>query len=148
MPPVLPAGTKWPITGGIPSSVCSSSERSVLVRGLQKGSVQLWNTSTPSLQLICGIENQVRLFWGTGGDCPVASKSEPGMFLSCSLVNAVAPFFCSNLLVTRSSFSCRAQTHLQSQHWISVLIQGFWQWATSRARYSCPNVLAFLCRMD
>lgn len=64
--PILPAGTKWPITGGIPSNLEPSSDnkiqhQSILLTGHNGGYVQVWDASAPSVRLLCTVDAQVSL---------------------------------------------------------------------------------------
>lgn len=64
--PILPAGTKWPITGGIPSNLKPSSDnkiqhQSILLTGHNGGYVQVWDASAPSVRLLCTVDAQVSL---------------------------------------------------------------------------------------
>ncbi|BBN19258.1 protein MpTOMOSYN11 [Marchantia polymorpha subsp. ruderalis] len=75
VPSTLPAGTKWPISGGKQVSTGSSShtkdicEKNVYVTGHRDGVVNFWDAASPSYNLLCSVTNQSKL----GGNCPVTT---------------------------------------------------------------------------
>ncbi len=63
LPYALPAGTRWPITGGVASRVTSSGDQgkkmNILLTGHKTGIIQVWDASSPTIQHICTVEAQV-----------------------------------------------------------------------------------------
>ncbi|CAM6044887.1 unnamed protein product [Sphagnum compactum] len=63
LPYALPAGTRWPITGGMASRVTSSGDQgekmNILLTGHKTGIIQVWDASSPTIQHICTVEAQV-----------------------------------------------------------------------------------------
>lgn len=47
-------GTKWPLTGGIPSQLCAEDHqiKRLYIGGYHDGSVRIWDATYPSLNLI------------------------------------------------------------------------------------------------
>ncbi|CAK9858240.1 unnamed protein product [Sphagnum jensenii] len=62
LPYALPAGTRWPITGGVASRVTSSGDQgkkmNILLTGHKTGIIQVWDASSPTIQHICTVEAQ------------------------------------------------------------------------------------------
>ncbi|XP_019706287.1 lethal(2) giant larvae protein homolog SRO77 isoform X2 [Elaeis guineensis] len=59
--PNLSAGTKWPLTGGIPSEMSSDNyavER-IFIAGYEDGSVRMWDATYPILELMFVLESKV-----------------------------------------------------------------------------------------
>lgn len=50
--PIPAGGAKWPLTGGVPSQLCTSKDRrinSVYLAGYADGSVRIWDATYPVL---------------------------------------------------------------------------------------------------
>lgn len=55
-------GTKWPLTGGVPSQLNDAENyhvERVYVAGYQDGSVRIWDVTYPALSLICVLGSEV-----------------------------------------------------------------------------------------
>lgn len=58
------AGTKWPLTGGVPSQLSISKNNGierVYLAGYSDGSVRIWNATYPLLSFICLVQGEVRV---------------------------------------------------------------------------------------
>lgn len=60
--PPLSAGTRWPVTGGVPSESFLSKDNEVqriYISGYQDGSVRIWNATCPLLTLMFLLEGKI-----------------------------------------------------------------------------------------
>ncbi|KAL3699419.1 hypothetical protein R1sor_017441 [Riccia sorocarpa] len=74
VPSTLPAGTKWPISGGKYVHVGSSSledvlEKNLYLTGHANGLISFWDASSPSYNLLCMVKHQSKY----GGDRSVTA---------------------------------------------------------------------------
>lgn len=59
-------GTKWPLTGGVPSQLLDSEERHIerlYIAGYKDGSVRVWDATYPVLSLIYLLGSEVSKFF-------------------------------------------------------------------------------------
>lgn len=55
-------GTKWPLTGGVPSQLSLTKNSAILrvyLAGYSDGSVRIWNATYPLLSFVCALEGEV-----------------------------------------------------------------------------------------
>lgn len=55
-------GTKWPLTGGVPSQLSLSKNSGIerlYLAGYSDGSVRIWNATYPLLSFVCVLEGEV-----------------------------------------------------------------------------------------
>lgn len=60
--PILSAGAKWPLTGGVPNESFSYEEKGVeriYISGYQDGSVRIWDATCPILRIMFLLEGKV-----------------------------------------------------------------------------------------
>ncbi|KAM1198451.1 hypothetical protein ACFX2H_009798 [Malus domestica] len=68
------AGTKWPLTGGVPSQLSISENNGIerlYLAGYSDGSVRIWNATYPLLSCICLVESEVQGIEVAGSSAPV-----------------------------------------------------------------------------
>ncbi|XP_038980226.1 uncharacterized protein LOC103709502 isoform X5 [Phoenix dactylifera] len=85
--PNLSAGTKWPLTGGIPSEMSSDNyavER-IFIAGYEDGSVRIWDVTYPIMELMFVLESKVPGVKVDGENASVSSLA----FCSISMTLAV-----------------------------------------------------------
>ncbi|BBG98065.1 transducin family protein / WD-40 repeat family protein [Prunus dulcis] len=81
-------GTKWPLTGGVPSQLNDAENyhvERVYVAGYQDGSVRIWDATYPALSLICVLGSEVKGIRSTVASATVSALD----FCSVSLRLAV-----------------------------------------------------------
>ncbi|PQQ01050.1 uncharacterized protein Pyn_18909 [Prunus yedoensis var. nudiflora] len=69
------AGTKWPLTGGVPSQLSISKNNGierVYLAGYSDGSVRIWNATYPLLSFICLVQGEVQGIKVAGSRAPVS----------------------------------------------------------------------------
>ncbi|KAJ8898983.1 hypothetical protein K2173_008485 [Erythroxylum novogranatense] len=85
--PVLIDGTKWPLTGGVPSQFSFGANtvvERVYIAGYEDGCVRLWNATYPVLSPICVLEVKAQ-------DVQISSLSDPvSKFDLCSITSTLA----------------------------------------------------------
>ncbi|KAL5740380.1 hypothetical protein ACOSQ2_029560 [Xanthoceras sorbifolium] len=84
--PTVASGTKWPLTGGVPSQSSVTKNHTVdrvYVAGYQDGSVRIWDATYPALTLICVLEGEVQGIKVAGSTAPVSKLNF--CFLNSSL---------------------------------------------------------------
>ncbi|KAI5346587.1 hypothetical protein L3X38_014466 [Prunus dulcis] len=82
------SGTKWPLTGGVPSQLNDAENyhvERVYVAGYQDGSVRIWDATYPALSLICVLGSEVKGIRSTVASATVSALD----FCSVSLRLAV-----------------------------------------------------------
>lgn len=60
--PPLSGGTKWPLTGGVPSEMSLSKEQLIermYIAGYKDGSVRIWDSTFPILELMFVLNGKV-----------------------------------------------------------------------------------------
>ncbi|TQD82408.1 hypothetical protein C1H46_032050 [Malus baccata] len=68
------AGTRWPLTGGVPSQLSISENNGIerlYLAGYSDGSVRIWNATYPLLYCICLVESEVQGIEVAGSSAPV-----------------------------------------------------------------------------
>ncbi|KAM2983922.1 hypothetical protein FF2_009786 [Malus domestica] len=68
------AGTRWPLTGGVPSQLSISESNGIerlYLAGYSDGSVRIWNATYPLLYCICLVESEVQGIEVAGSSAPV-----------------------------------------------------------------------------
>ncbi|KAL4189720.1 hypothetical protein AMTRI_Chr08g208540 [Amborella trichopoda] len=73
--PVLPAGTNWPLTGGVPSTALGEGlgiER-MYVAGYQDGSVRIWDATNPVFSILFVLEGEINGIKVPGDRAPVSA---------------------------------------------------------------------------
>lgn len=58
----MSAGTKWPLTGGVPNELAFPKENGIArlyIAGYQDGSVRIWDATSPVLSLMFVFEAKV-----------------------------------------------------------------------------------------
>ncbi|KAK3212319.1 hypothetical protein Dsin_017025 [Dipteronia sinensis] len=84
--PTVAGGTKWPLTGGVPSQSSVTKDHTldkVYVAGYQDGSVRIWDATYPALTLISALEGEVQGITVAGSSAPVSNLNF--CFLNASL---------------------------------------------------------------
>ncbi|KAM1597810.1 hypothetical protein EV1_032583 [Malus domestica] len=69
------AGTKWPLTGGVPSQLSISENNGIerlYLTGYSDGSVRIWNATYPLFSFICLVESEVQGIKVAGSSAPVS----------------------------------------------------------------------------
>ncbi|KAM1406799.1 hypothetical protein ACFXTH_001430 [Malus domestica] len=69
-------GKRWPLTGGIPSQLCTAEDYHVerfYIAGYQDGSVRIWDATYPILSLICDLGPEVKGIRSTGASARVSA---------------------------------------------------------------------------
>ncbi|BBH06284.1 transducin family protein / WD-40 repeat family protein [Prunus dulcis] len=69
------AGTKWPLTGGVPGQLSISKNNGierVYLAGYSDGSVRIWNATYPLLSFICLVQGEVQGIKVAGSSAPVS----------------------------------------------------------------------------
>ncbi|ONI03742.1 hypothetical protein PRUPE_6G279100 [Prunus persica] len=69
------AGTKWPLTGGVPSQLSISKNNGierVYLAGYSDGSVRIWNATYPLLSFICLVQGKEQGIKVAGSSAPVS----------------------------------------------------------------------------
>ncbi|KAK1286214.1 hypothetical protein QJS10_CPB20g00301 [Acorus calamus] len=85
--PILSGGTKWPLTGGVPSELNMTEDglKRLYIAGYQDGTVRLWDATYPVLSLILSTKGEV-----TGVNVGNGSASVSALdFCSISMILAV-----------------------------------------------------------
>ncbi|KAK1311730.1 hypothetical protein QJS10_CPA07g01118 [Acorus calamus] len=85
--PILSGGTKWPLTGGVPSELNMTEDglKRLYIAGYQDGTVRLWDATYPVLSLILSTKGEV-----TGVNVGNGSASVSALdFCSISTILAV-----------------------------------------------------------
>nr|XP_011466469.1 PREDICTED: uncharacterized protein LOC101312178 isoform X2 [Fragaria vesca subsp. vesca] len=68
-------GTKWPLTGGVPSQLSLSKNSGIerlYLAGYSDGSVRIWNATYPLLSFVCVLEGEVQGIKVAGLNSPVS----------------------------------------------------------------------------
>ncbi|PON51137.1 WD repeat containing protein [Parasponia andersonii] len=83
-------GAKWPLTGGVPSQLSTTSNiktERVYLAGYSDGSLRIWDATLPVLSFACGLEGQVQAIKVAGSSAPVSELDFCCLTLSLALGN-------------------------------------------------------------